>query len=106
MRLVIVCLIGFSGYSLSETSFFSSPFSHLLTLLSPLTVWFGSEERIFLITTFNSSHLTPFFSSHISTNHLEACAALSAVCKVVNADMIPAIIKDVSYLSFLIFPHV
>ena len=36
-------------------------------------------------------------SIHSSTNHLEACAALSAVCKVVNADMIPAIIKDVSH---------
>lgn len=38
-----------------------------------------------------------FPSIHYSTNHLEACAALSAVCKVVNADMIPAIIKDVSH---------
>ena len=30
-----------------------------------------------------------------STNHLEACAALSAVCKIVNEDMIPAVIGDV-----------
>lgn len=30
-----------------------------------------------------------------STNHMEACAALSAVCKVVNEDMIPAVIGDV-----------
>ena len=30
-----------------------------------------------------------------STNHLEACAALSAVCKIVNEDMIPAVIGNV-----------
>jgi AP-4 complex subunit epsilon-1 len=30
-----------------------------------------------------------------STNHLEACAALAAVCKIVNEDMIPAVIGDV-----------
>ena len=61
---------------------------------------------MFFIIIFNITYLTLFFPSHFSTNHLEACAALSAVCKVVNADMIPAIIKDVSYLPFLMFPHV
>ena len=30
-----------------------------------------------------------------STNHLEACAALSAVCKIINEDMIPAVIGEV-----------
>lgn len=30
-----------------------------------------------------------------STNHLESCAALSAVCKLVTEDMIPAVIGDV-----------
>ena len=36
-----------------------------------------------------------FLSVFHSTNHLESCAALSAVCKIVNQDMIPAIIRDV-----------
>ena len=36
------------------------------------------------------------YDFHFSTNHLECCAALSAVCKIVNEDMIPVIIKDVS----------
>jgi AP-4 complex subunit epsilon-1 len=30
-----------------------------------------------------------------SSNQLEACAALSAVCKIVTEDMIPAVISDV-----------
>ena len=43
---------------------------------------------------FSSYSIYPIFYS--STNHLEASAALSAVCKIVNADMIPAVINDVS----------
>jgi hypothetical protein len=31
----------------------------------------------------------------ISSNQLEACAALAAVCKIVTEDMIPAVIGDV-----------
>ena len=30
-----------------------------------------------------------------STNQLESCAALNAVCKIVNEDMIPAVITDI-----------
>jgi len=33
-----------------------------------------------------------------SANHLESCAALSAVCKLVNEDMIPAVIGDIMKL--------
>jgi hypothetical protein len=32
-----------------------------------------------------------------SSNQLETCAALTAVCKIVTADMVPAVIGDVCY---------
>jgi hypothetical protein len=33
---------------------------------------------------------------------LEVCAALTAICKIVTEDMIPAVITDVSDVSFCI----
>lgn len=38
-----------------------------------------------------------------STNMLEVCTALTAVCKLVTVDMIPAVIGDVSFILTQIF---
>jgi AP-4 complex subunit epsilon-1 len=33
-----------------------------------------------------------------SSNHLETCAAVNAVCKLITSDMVPAVINDVTKL--------
>jgi hypothetical protein len=38
-----------------------------------------------------------------STNLLEVCAALNALCKIVTEDMIPAVVTDVKQSFFFLF---